>query len=159
MTKSHFKETDPNYRKGVGIMLLNSQNFVFVGRRNDGPGEAWQMPQGGIEPGESPLHAAYRELEEEIGTSDVLMHAESKEWFKYDLPPDLALKVWGGKYVGQQQKWFLFRIIDEDRINIRTEHPEFIEWKWVHHLEALALIIDFKRDLYIKVIEEFRDYI
>jgi putative (di)nucleoside polyphosphate hydrolase len=148
---------DPRYRLGVGIMLLNPQNLVFVGQRVDNG--AWQMPQGGIDDGEGPYEAALRELEEEAGTNQVTLLTESKEWIKYDLPPDLVPKFWGGKYIGQQQKWFLCRIIDEEAINVKTDKPEFNSWKWVHPEETLKLIVDFKLELYKKVLKEFSPHL
>jgi putative (di)nucleoside polyphosphate hydrolase len=151
------------YRRGVGIMLINERTEIFIARRNDVPGEAWQMPQGGINRGETPKQAAFRELREEIGTDHAEIIAESKHWFYYDLPEDLAKKAWGGRWRGQRQKWFvmLFRGKDAE-IDLATEYPEFDAWRWVevHELESLA--VSFKKRLYVSLLGEFaaifRDY-
>jgi putative (di)nucleoside polyphosphate hydrolase len=144
------------YRADVGIMLLNWQGQVFVGRRIDLPvTPAWQMPQGGIDPGETPRQAAMRELEEEIGTSKEEMLSESWLWLKYDLPAELADKMWGGRYRGQRQKWFVTGI-DEDIL--ATEHPEFDAWQWVAPGRLTELIVLFKRQLYIDILAEFREH-
>jgi len=149
-------ETTPEYRPGVGVMLLNKRNRVFVGLRADISNEAWQMPQGGIEPGEEPLAAALRELREEIGTDHVEVQAESRGWLKYDLPPDLVGKAWNGRWRGQQQRWFAMRFIGEDaEINIATEHPEFSAWQWVHSSRIPDLIVPFKRGIYEEVLRAF----
>ncbi len=145
------------YRSGVGVMLLNSCNEVLVGRRRTVEGESWQMPQGGIDHGENPRGAVYRELKEEIGTDNVEILAESKDWLHYDLPADLLGKVWGGRWRGQRHKWFVarFKGIDAE-INIDTAHPEFSDWKWVAVDELPTIIVAFKRSVYLAVIEEFR---
>lgn len=144
------------YRKGVGAMLANMRGEIFVARRNDMISEAWQMPQGGINEGEDPRHAALRELKEEIGTDSAKIVAESRRWLTYDLPPDLVPKIWGGRYRGQTQKWFLLRFIGRDSdIDIDTEDPEFLDWKWAA-LESLPeLIVPFKRKLYQDLVAEF----
>ena len=144
------------YRKGVGTMLVNPRAEVFVARRNDMISEAWQMPQGGIDEGEAPRAAALRELKEEIGTDAAKIVAESKDWLTYDLPVDLIPKIWGGRYRGQKQKWFLLRFIGRDSdIDIETKHPEFLDWKWAP-LESLPdLIVPFKRQLYLDLVAEF----
>ena len=145
------------YRSGVGIMLFNTRGQVFVGRRLDTSSEAWQMPQGGIDDGESPVEAALRELEEEVGTAAAEIIAESEGWFTYDLPPDLVGRVWKGRYRGQRQKWFALRFIGQDSdINIATAHPEFQAWQWADYDRLVDFIVPFKRDLYRAVIEEFR---
>ncbi len=145
------------YRRGVGIMLLNRENQVFVGRRADIESDAWQMPQGGIDADEEPLDAAFRELREEIGTDKAQIVAESKSWLHYDLPPELR-KRWADRWRGQRQKWFVMRFQGSDAdINIATEHPEFSAWKWVP-IERLAdLIVSFKRQLYLDLLQEFRE--
>jgi len=144
------------YRQGVGIMLLNPEGRVFVAQRIDFTGDAWQMPQGGIDPGESPLRAALRELKEEIGTDKAVPIAESKAWHSYDLPSELAGRRWKGRYRGQRQKWFLMRFTGRDAdIDLATEHPEFRTWKWVGPAELPRLIVPFKRQLYLEVLEEF----
>ena len=144
------------YRPCVGIMLLNSKNQVFVAQRIDNPGDAWQMPQGGIDPGEEPLTAAFRELEEETGTANAELIEESTDWHAYDLPRDLIPKVWKGRYRGQKQKWFVFRFNGLDNeINIETKIPEFSKWKWVELSSLPSIIVPFKRELYTKLVEEF----
>ena len=144
------------YRKGVGLMLFNPVGMVWVGRRLDQQGEAWQMPQGGIDEGETPEQAALRELEEEIGTASAVIVGESKGWLTYDLPPELVGVAWKGRYRGQKQKWFALRFTgtDED-IRIDGEHPEFAEWRWVEFDRLVELIVPFKRDLYAQVTAEF----
>jgi putative (di)nucleoside polyphosphate hydrolase len=147
------------YRRGVGIMLLNSRNEVFVGQRSDAQGDAWKMPQGGIDEHEEPRDAAFRELKEEIGTDKAQIIAESKAWLRYELPPDLAGKSWGGRWHGQEQKWFVMRILgSEADINIATEHPEFAAWKWVAIEHLPDLIVSFKRQLYLDVVQEFSQH-
>jgi putative (di)nucleoside polyphosphate hydrolase len=144
------------YRPCVGLLVLNTKGAVFVAQRNDMRSEAWQMPQGGIDKDETPLTAALRELEEEIGTADVDILAESAEWHSYDLPRDLVPRIWKGHYRGQRQKWFALRLRGgDDSINIETEKPEFSAWKWVNIGEVTDLAIPFKRDLYRKVVAEF----
>lgn len=144
------------YRPCVGIMLINKDGDIFVARRVDTPG-AWQMPQGGIDEGESAGVAALRELEEEIGTGKAVLLAESNQWLSYDLPPNLLGKVWGGKYRGQTQKWVACRFtgVDAD-INLETEHPEFDAWQWVSVEELPRMIVPFKRAIYDAVVQEFR---
>ncbi len=147
-----------HYRSGTGIMLLNTRNEVFVGRRMRGPDDAWQMPQGGIDEGETPRAAALRELREEIGTDNVEVLAESRGWLRYDLPPDLVGKAWSGRWRGQQQKWFAMRFLGNDtEINLATEHPEFSAWEWVPASHLPELIVSFKRRLYIDVLQQFQD--
>lgn len=144
------------YRSCVGIMLLNREGKVFIARRIDTPGNAWQMPQGGMDEGETPEIAALRELKEEIGTNNAGIIAESEGWYHYDLPDDLIGKLWGGQFCGQKQKWFAMRFLGEDRdIDIETEVPEFCEWRW-EKMDALPdLIVPFKRPLYQKLVAEF----
>ncbi|HYE50420.1 MAG TPA: RNA pyrophosphohydrolase, partial [Azospirillaceae bacterium] len=127
------------YRPCVGIMLLNGQGHVFVGRRKDTP-DAWQMPQGGIDEGETPRQAALRELEEEIGTARAEVLAETAGWHRYDLPPHLLGKVWGGRFRGQEQKWVCCRFTGTDAdIDLATAHPEFDAWRWVPVDELIRL--------------------
>ena len=148
------------YRDGVGIALLNDTDMVFVGQRIDQTAEAWQMPQGGIDPGEDPLTAALREMEEEIGVPAALAEiiAESRDWLTYDLPPDLADKVWKGRYRGQRQKWYLARFKGQDTdINLQTAHPEFNQWRWLPFRQLPDLIVPFKRPIYEMIVAEFAD--
>jgi putative (di)nucleoside polyphosphate hydrolase len=150
----------PGYRPGVGIMLLNRAGEVFVGRRIDMPAmPAWQMPQGGIDPGETPLDAALRELKEEIGTDKVQLLGESQGWLSYDLPAELSRGIWGGRYRGQRQKWFAMRFTGDDSdIDLGTAHPEFDAWKWVSPEQLTDVIVSFKRQLYFDILTEFRIY-
>lgn len=148
------------YREGVGIALLNADDLVFVGQRIDQTAEAWQMPQGGIDPGEDPLTAALREMGEEIGVPPHLAEviAESRGWLSYDLPPDLADKVWQGRYRGQRQKWYLARFKGRDAdINIATAHPEFDAWRWAPFRSLPDIIVPFKRPIYEMIVAEFAD--
>jgi len=150
------------YRPCVGVMLLNKQGKVWIGNRLAGEGlpagNHWQMPQGGIDAGELPEHAAFRELNEEIGTDKARIIAESREWFSYDLPRELIGKALKGKYRGQEQKWFAMRFEGEDGdIDIMAdEHQEFSEWRWADIDELIGLIVPFKRGVYEEVIAEFR---
>ncbi len=144
------------YRRCVGIMLLNRDNLVLVAQRIDQVAEAWQMPQGGVEDDETPRQAALRELEEEIGTDRAEIIAESEDWIPYDLPADLADKVWHGQFRGQTQKWFAMRFLGRDEdINLATAEPEFDDWKWTP-VETLAdVVVHFKRENYRQVIAAF----
>ena len=144
------------YRPAVGILLLNRDNLVFVGRRIDQVAETWQMPQGGIDAGETPKQAALRELAEEVGTDKATVLAESREWFNYDLPAELIGKVWRGRYRGQTQKWFAMRFAGTDQdIDLNTGDPEFSDWRWLALGEVLDWIVPFKRDVYRRIIAEF----
>ncbi|MEW4466585.1 RNA pyrophosphohydrolase [Parasphingorhabdus sp. JC815] len=150
------------YRPCAGIMLANTRGQVFVGQRMDAPQsaypDAWQMPQGGIDEGEDSETAAFRELEEETGITrnHARIIARSKEQYLYDLPDELLGKIWKGKYRGQRQAWFLMRFTGEDKhVNIATDHPEFLKWKWADPTELPDLIVPFKRDLYRSLLQEF----
>lgn len=146
------------YRRGVGVVLLNRDKLVWVGERHDMPG-AWQMPQGGIDEGEAPRDAALRELAEETGVRSVEILAESADWHHYDLPADLMGRVWGGRYRGQQQKWFVCRFMGEDsEIDLDVAGVgEFCRWRWVTAGALPGLIVPFKRPLYERILQEFRE--
>jgi putative (di)nucleoside polyphosphate hydrolase len=143
------------YRPCVGIALVNARHQVFVGQRIDNMAEAWQMPQGGIDAGETSLEAAYREVQEEIGLrpDDVEHLASLDDWLFYDLPPDLQPLFWGGAFKGQRQQWFLFRLLSgEEAINLNAHHPpEFKAWRWLAVTELENVIVPFKRSLYRQV--------
>ena len=141
-------------RIGVGIILLNNQNKVFVGKRIDNPENFWQMPQGGIDKNESFIVAAKRELEEETSIKSTELIKELDFWLEYDLPKNLLGKIWQGKYRGQKQKWFIMKFLGkEEEINIKTENPDFLEWKWLHPSELSNVAVDFKAKIY-KFIEK-----
>jgi putative (di)nucleoside polyphosphate hydrolase len=148
------------YRRGVGVMLFNRAGKVLVAKRRDTAGkpggEAWQMPQGGIDQGEDPRAAALRELEEEIGTAKAEIVAETRNWLLYDLPDELVGKVWGGRWRGQAQKWFAARFLGGDaEIDLAKHHdPEFTEWKWAPIEDLPELVIGFKRELYKAIVAE-----
>ena len=151
-----------SYRRGVGVMLVNRDGRVFVGLRIDNSDEAWQMPQGGIDKGEEPWATALRELEEETGIAPHLVEriADCPERLKYDLPPDLQGKLWGGKWKGQDQDWYLARFLGDDSdVNIATADPEFREWKWIEAQRLPDVIVPFKRDLYRRLLSEFSNYL
>jgi putative (di)nucleoside polyphosphate hydrolase len=145
------------YRPGVGVMLLNRAGLVFVGQRLDSKLEAWQMPQGGIDEGEDPLPAAFRELEEETGVPAHLAEviAETPDWHHYDLPDDMVGTIWKGRYAGQRQKWFAMRFLGTDSdVAIDQPHPEFKAWRWTGIETLVELAVPFKRALYEDVIAE-----
>ncbi len=149
---------DLPYRPCVGIMLVNKDDQVFVGQRIDSQFDAWQMPQGGIDAGETAEQAALRELGEETGlrSDRVSIMAQTEGWHNYDLPDDLIGKLWGGKYRGQRQKWFLMQFLGQDGdIQIETEHQEFSQWKWLDRADLLDAIVPFKRDVYRNILQEF----
>jgi len=154
----NLRHEDLPYRPCVGVMLINAEGLVFVGRRIDQTIEGWQMPQGGIDLGESPQQAAMRELKEEIGTNKAEFLREMDGWLDYDLPAHLVGVALKGRYRGQRQKWLAMRFTGKDKdIDVNTDEPEFAEWKWLA-MEALPrMIVPFKRDTYTKVIEAFRD--
>jgi putative (di)nucleoside polyphosphate hydrolase len=142
-------------RIGVGIILLNDKNNVFVGKRIDNPKNSWQMPQGGVDENEDFLQAAKRELEEETGVKSVKLIKELDGWFKYDLPEYLLGKIWEGKYRGQKQKWFVMKFLGKSsEINVKTKNPEFFEWKWIELSQLASIAVHFKVDIYRKIKEE-----
>ena len=136
-------------RSGVGIVVLNNENKVFVAKRIDNPKNFWQMPQGGVDEGEDFLKAAYRELEEETSIKNVELIKELDGTITYELPDRLLGLIWKGKYRGQKQKWFLMRFVGEDNeINIKTKHPEFLDWKWIDLGQITEVVVDFKLHVY-----------
>ena len=147
-------------RNGVGVIVLNKQNKVFVGKRKDNPVNKWQMPQGGLDNDENYLSAMRRELREETSIKSIEILEEIKGFFEYELPKNLLGIIWRGKYRGQRQKWFIIRFIGDDKeINLQTENPEFIEWKWVYPEELPDLIVDFKKDMYKKLLGKIKKFI
>lgn len=147
------------YRPCVGIMLINPHGQVWVGRRIDLP-DAWQMPQGGIDPGETPRQAAFRELEEEIGTANAAFLAETDEWLRYDLPPTLIGRAWNGRWRGQEQKWIAARFLGTDaEIDLDTAHPEFDAWQWIRPERLPMLAAPFKRHVYERVLQAFERHL
>tara|TARA_B100000927_G_C16351549_1_gene423475 strand:- start:32 stop:508 length:477 start_codon:yes stop_codon:yes gene_type:complete len=147
-------------RSGVGIVLLNKENKVFVARRIDNPKNFWQMPQGGVDKGEDFLKAAFRELKEETSIRSVELIKELEGTITYELPERLLGIIWKGKYRGQKQKWFLMRFIGEDtEININTKHPEFLDWKWIDLDLITDLVVDFKHHVYQEVKEKVKKII
>lgn len=150
------------YRPAAGVMLLNPAGQVWVGQRRDSTLEAWQMPQGGLDEGEEPLDGALRELEEETGVTRDLVElvARSRTELNYDLPGDLVSKLWGGRWRGQRQWWFLLRFLGSDaNVRIDTKEPEFRAWRWVDAADLPTMIVPFKRDLYTRVLAEFADHL
>ena len=150
------------YRRGVGVMLLNREGKVFVGARIDNDADAWQMPQGGIDPGEEPWTSALREVEEETGIAPHLVErvAQASERLRYSLPPELVGVVWKEPWLGQDQDWFLARFLGTDSdVNLATDHAEFREWKWIEPRQLPDLIVPFKRELYRQLLREFADYL
>jgi putative (di)nucleoside polyphosphate hydrolase len=153
------EDTRP-YRPCVGLMLLNKQGDIFIGNRADIPGDHWQMPQGGIDEGESPETAALREMKEEVGSDNAIILDQTNGWFSYDLPYHVSRRIWKGRYRGQKQKWFLLQFQGDDQdIDLTTHHPEFDEWKWVTMAQLPDLIVPFKRDVYDQVITCFKHQI
>ncbi|MDO5632538.1 MAG: RNA pyrophosphohydrolase [Paracoccus sp. (in: a-proteobacteria)] len=150
------------YRPCAGVVLMNRDGLIFAGHRIDSDSNAWQMPQGGIDKGETPQQAALRELVEETGVSADLVEVigETPDWVIYDLPPELLGKVWKGKYCGQRQKWVLMRFLGQDSdVRIDTDHPEFDAWQWVRADDLVQGIVPFKREVYRQVMAEFAPHL
>jgi len=142
-------------RIGVGIVLLNNKNNIFVAKRLDNPGNFWQMPQGGVGNNESFFEAAKRELKEETSVKSIKLIKELESWLEYELPQNLLGKIWQGKYRGQKQKWFIMKFLgNENEINIKTKNPEFSEWKWIVPSELTNLVVNFKLNVYKKIEQE-----
>ena len=147
-------------RIGVGIVLLNQENKVFVGKRIDNPENYWQMPQGGINDNEDLFDAAKRELEEETSIKNIKLIKEINGWLAYDLPASLLGKIWKGKYKGQKQKWFIMKFLGNDsEININTPNPEFLDWKWVEIDKITDLVVDFKLNIYKEIKKKTKEII
>ncbi len=156
----YVEHEDRPYRPGVGIVLFNANGQVFIGERLDNPGK-WQMPQGGIDDGEDPETAVFREMEEEIGTRNARILASMNEWLFYDIPMHTANKLWDAKYRGQKQRWIALQFMGHDEeINLNAhDHPEFMAWKWIELKDLLDYVVPFKRETYERVIEEFQEVV
>jgi putative (di)nucleoside polyphosphate hydrolase len=142
-------------RTGVGIIVLNKQNKIFVGKRKDNPGDKWQMPQGGVDEGEDYITAMRRELLEETSIQNIKIIKEIEKIYQYELPANLVGIIWKGKYRGQKQKWFITRFLGEEKeINLNTKHAEFIDWKWIEPKFLPEVIVNFKKDLYLNLLKE-----
>ena len=150
---------DSKYRRCVGMMILNASNEILVGRRLDHPSGYWQMPQGGIDQNENPQEAVWREMMEEIGTNKAEIFKVSTQWINYDIPQETLDKLpWGEKWIGQTQKWFIFKFTGQKTdINVHTKNPEFSEWKWMRHTELIENAVPFKRKVYKSILNEFAD--
>ena len=146
-------------RIGVGVIVLNHQNKIFVGKRIDKPVDKWQMPQGGVDKNESFLNAMKRELKEETSIKNIEIIKELDGWFQYELPKNLLGIIWKGRFRGQKQKWFVVRFTGkENEINLKTKHPEFIEWKWIEMEKLPKIIVDFKKEVYKKLLVELKKF-
>tara|TARA_B100000579_G_scaffold204612_1_gene167253 strand:+ start:174 stop:644 length:471 start_codon:yes stop_codon:yes gene_type:complete len=146
-------------RIGVGIIVLNKQNKIFVGKRKDNPIDKWQMPQGGVDENEDYLTAMKRELLEETSIKNIIVLKKIDGWFEYELPKNLLGIIWKGKFRGQKQKWFIVKFTGEDHeVNLNTKHPEFIEWKWIHLNELTEKVVDFKKKVYEGLYEEIKRF-
>ncbi|RPG94989.1 MAG: RNA pyrophosphohydrolase [Candidatus Pelagibacter sp. TMED286] len=147
-------------RTGVGIIVLNKNNQVFVGKRKDNPGDKWQMPQGGVDKGEDFITAMKRELSEETSIKNIEILREINQIYEYELPKNLIGIIWKGKFRGQRQKWFITRFIGQDsEINLKTKYQEFIDWKWVEPEKLPEIIVDFKKNLYLNLLKEINSFI
>ena len=142
-------------RIGVGIIVLNEKNQVFVGKRKDNPTDNWQMPQGGVDKGESYINAMKRELLEETSIKNIKIIKEIDSIYEYELPDNLIGIIWKGKFRGQKQKWFITKFLGNDsEINLNTKYPEFIDWKWIEPKLLPEVIVNFKKDLYLNLLKE-----
>ena len=147
-------------RTGVGIIVLNNNNQVFVGKRKDNPGDKWQMPQGGVDKGEDFITAMRRELIEETSIKNIKILKEIQNMYQYELPKNLVGIIWKGKFRGQRQKWFITKFLGkDDEINLDTQHPEFIDWKWIDPQDLPEVIVDFKKELYLNLLKEINKVI
>ena len=147
-------------RTGVGIIVLNNDNQVFVGKRKDNPGDKWQMPQGGVDKGEDFITAMRRELIEETSIKNIKILKEIQNMYQYELPKNLVGIIWRGKFRGQRQKWFITKFLGkDDEINLDTQHPEFIDWKWINPNDLPDVIVDFKKELYLNLLKEINQVI
>ena len=147
-------------RTGVGIIVLNNNNQVFVGKRKDNPNDKWQMPQGGVDKGEDFITAMRRELIEETSIKNIKILKEIQNMYQYELPDNLVGIIWRGKFRGQRQKWFITKFLGkDDEINLNTQHPEFIDWKWIDPQDLPRVIVDFKKDLYLNLLKEIKKVI
>ena len=147
-------------RTGVGIIVLNNNNQVFVGKRKDNPGDKWQMPQGGVDKGEDFITAMRRELIEETSIKNIKILKEIQNMYQYELPKNLVGIIWRGKFRGQRQKWFITKFLGkDDEINLDTQHPEFIDWKWIDPKDLPEVIVDFKKKLYLNLLKEINQVI
>ena len=154
------KQNELPLRLGVGIIVLNKENKVFVGKRRDNPINKWQMPQGGVDRGENLINAMKRELKEETSIRSIEILKELEGWTKYELPDYLLGKIWRGKYRGQKQKWFIVRFLGKDEeINLKTTHPEFIEWQWLDIENLPSVIVHFKKKVYEKLLPVIKSFI
>ena len=147
-------------RIGVGAIVLNNENKVFVGKRKDNPIDKWQMPQGGVNENENYLSAMKRELDEETSIKNIEVLKEIDGWFEYELPKELLGIIWKGKFRGQKQKWFVVRFVGlENEINVKTKHPEFIQWRWININDLPKVIVNFKKEIYQKLLIELKNFI
>ena len=147
-------------RKGVGVLILNDENKIFVGKRKDNPKNNWQMPQGGVDTGEDYFTAMKRELFEETSIENIKVLKELEGFFEYELPKNLLGKIWKGRFRGQKQKWFIAKFTGKlSEINITSKHPEFIEWKWISPEDLPKVIVEFKREMYLKLLKNLRKII
>ena len=147
-------------RLGVGVIVLNNENKIFVGKRKDNPVDKWQMPQGGVDIGENYLTAMKRELAEETSIKSIKILRELEGFFEYELPNNLVGVIWKGKFRGQKQKWFIAKFVGEEKeIDLKTKNPEFIDWKWIFPEQLPEVIVDFKREMYLKILDNIKKFL